>query len=152
MPSWRVFLAAELVAASVVVSADQAPSAWFGTWTVNVAKSTFGPNPAFKRATRRIAPTDGSIAIVDDLVRNRGGIVHLEWIGKFDGADYPVQGLETVMTNAYRCADERTCELTQKIDGDVAATSRLMLSADGKTLTAVTSSSGGQAITVYEKQ
>ena len=59
------------------------------------------------------------------MVRNRGGITHLEWTGKFDGNDYPVQGVELVLTNAYRRVDDRTYELIQKIDGEVVATARL---------------------------
>ena len=34
--------------------------------------------------------------------------MHLEWTGKFDGNDYPVQGVEVVLTNAYRRVDDRT--------------------------------------------
>jgi hypothetical protein len=130
----------------------QTPSSWFGTWKLNVGKSTFDPQPPYKRATRRIEPSAGGISIVDDLVRSRGGILHLEWTGKFDGLDYPVQGVEVVLTNAYRCLDDRTCVLTQKMDGEVVATARLALSPDGKTLTTVTSSRTGMATTIYEKQ
>jgi hypothetical protein len=136
-----------------LASADQVPSAsWFGVWKLNVARSVFNPQPPYARATRRIEPSDGGVTIIDDLVRSRGGILHLEWTGKFDGADYAVQGVEVVLTNAYRCSNERTCELVQKLDGDVVGTSRLVLSADGRTLTTVTTSRTGSATTVYEKQ
>ena len=57
-------------------------------------------------------------------MRSRGGILHLEWIGKFDGNDYPVQGVEVVLTSAYRRVDDRTWELRQKIDGEPVATVR----------------------------
>ena len=130
----------------------QTLASWFGTWKLNVAKSTFGPALIYKSATRRIELSDGAVAIVDDLVRSRGGIVHLEWTGKLDGLDYAVQGVEVVLTNAYRCLDDRTCELTQKMDGEVVATARLAISPDGKTLTAVTSSRTGMATTIYERQ
>src|SRR5262245_52251961 len=93
------------------VATVQTQASWFGTWTLNLAKSTFSLQPAYKRATRRIEPANGSVLIVDDLVRTRGGILHLEWSGKFDGADYPVQGVEVALTSAYRCPDDRTCEL-----------------------------------------
>src|SRR5439155_2012903 len=99
----RVFVSSWLITA--VASAQPAaelPTAWLGTWTLNVAKATSpGPFP-YRRGTRRIsATTDGGVTIVDDLVRVRGGVLHLEWTGKFDGLDYPVQGVEVVLTSAY---------------------------------------------------
>ena len=85
-------------------------------------------------------------------MRSRGGILHLEWSGRLDGLDYPVQGVEVVLTNAYRRLDDRTWELVQKTDGAVAAAARLAISSDGKTITVVTSSKTGSATTIYERQ
>lgn len=134
----------------------QAPSGvWFGTWALDVASSTFGPEGSpYKRGTRRIEPAGaGSVAIVDEQVRVRGGILHFEWTGRFDGVDYPVEGVEIALTAAYRCADDRTCDLVQKIDGEVAATARVTISPDGKVLTIVGSSTAGSRIRlIYDKQ
>jgi hypothetical protein len=128
--------------------AGQAPTSWFGTWTYNAAKSTndAGPVP-FKRATCQIEPWEDGVRVTYDLVRVRGGITHLEWIGKFDGADYPVQGVEVVVTNAYRRIDDRTYEVVQKVDGEVSVTARMSVSPDGKTLTTVTAVPNGRATT-----
>ena len=84
-------------------------------------------------------------------MRSRGGVTHLEWSGKFDGVDYPVQGVELVLTNAYRRIDDHTLELIQKIDGQVVATARLLISPDGRTITTVNSSRTASATTVYER-
>ena len=126
---------------------------WFGAWELNVARSSYssGP-PPYKRATRRIEPSEGGVRIVDDLVRPRGGVVHLEWIGRFDGLDYPVQGAEVVLTNAYRCDADRTCELVQKLDGEVVVTARLTISPDGKVLTTVAAGQPASFTTVYERR
>ena len=86
------------------------------------------------------------------MVRSRGGITHLEWTGRFDGIDYPVQGVELVLTNAYRRVDDRTYELIQKIDGEVVAIARLAISPDGKTVTTVNSGKTASATTIYDKQ
>jgi len=135
------------------VSSAQPAPAWFGTWTLNLARSTYSPGPPpFKRATRTVAASGDEITIVDEMVRNRGGITHLEWTGKFDGNDYPVQGVELVLTNAYRRVDDRTYELIQKIDGEVVATSRLTMSPDGRTITTVNSSKTASATTIYERE
>jgi hypothetical protein len=150
---FRVFVLAWQIALAPAGSlAAQTPASWFGTWQLNVGKSTFSPEPPYKGARRRIEASDGGITIVDDLVRSRGGILHLEWTGKLDGLDYPVQGVEIVLTNAYRRVDDRTWALVQKMDGVIVATARLAISPDGKTLTTVTSSRTGNATTVYEKQ
>jgi hypothetical protein len=99
-----------------------------------------------------VTASGGEITIVDEMVRNRGGITHLEWTGKFDGTDYPVQGVELVLTNAYRRVDDHSYELIQKIDGAVVATSRLTLSPDGRTITTVNASKTASATTIYEKR
>ena len=131
----------------------QAPADWFGIWALNPTRSTYSPGPPpFRRATRRIERAGDGIRIIDEMVRNRGGITHYEWTGRFDGVDAPVQGVEVVLTNAYRRIDERTLELIQKIDGEVVATSRVTLSADGRTITTVNSSRTASATTVYEKR
>ena len=134
------------------VLAGQAETSWFGVWQLNLARSTYNPGPPpFRRATHRIERSGEWITITDDQVRRRGGVTHLEWTGKFDGIDYPVQGVELVLTNAYRRVDDRTYELIQKIDGEVVATARLQISADGRTITTVNSSTTASATTVYEK-
>src|SRR5215208_4791445 len=65
------------------------PIVWFGTWKVNVEKSTYTGAPAYKRATYTIEPADGGLKVIYDMVLPRGGITHLEWTGKLDGKDYP---------------------------------------------------------------
>jgi len=131
----------------------QPSSLWIGVWTLNVARSSYSAgSPPYKRATRRIEPSERGIRIVDDLVRPRGGIVHLEWIGRFDGLDYPVEGVEVVLSNAYRCQDDRSCELVQKLDGEVVVTARLTISPDGKVLTAVATGEAASFTTVYERR
>src|SRR5262245_20903108 len=106
-------------------AAVEPPTAWLGAWTLNVAKSTSVGAFPYRRGTRRIsAAPDGVVTIVDDLVRVRGGVLHLEWTGRFDGVEHPVQGVEVALTSAYRRIDDRTWELKQKIDGEPVATVR----------------------------
>jgi hypothetical protein len=145
-------IAAALALAGVLAARGEAETSWFGVWQLNLARSTYHPGPPpFSRATHRIERSGDRIKITDDQVRRRGGVTHLEWTGKFDGIDYPVQGVELVLTNAYRRVDDRTYELIQKIDGEVVATGRVQISADGKTITTVNSSTTASATTVYGK-
>jgi hypothetical protein len=133
-------------------------AAWFGTWHLNLARSTYDPGPPpYARASYTIQPHDGGLLVAYDQVRPRGGVTHLEWEGRFDGKDYPVQGVEEFVTYAYRKVDARTYDVVTKLDGRVAATSRAMLSADGATITTTTKGRDARGldvttITVYEKE
>jgi hypothetical protein len=130
---------------------------WFGTWRLVPEKSTYEPGPApYKRAMFRIQRHKDGIRVVYDLVRPRGGVIHLEWDGRFDGREYPVQGLEQHVTYAYTRVDDRTYDIVARMDGRVAATSHTSLSADGRTITTTTAgidAQGRQAktVTVYER-
>lgn len=138
---------------SALVAAQPAPT-WFGNWTYNAGKSSppVGPLP-FKRATCRIEPWRDGVRVVYDLVRVRGGITHLEWVGKVDGRDYAVQGVDAYVTNAYQRVDDRTFDIVQKVDGNAAVTARMTLSPDGATLTTITPGASGQSTTtVFDRQ
>jgi hypothetical protein len=76
--------------------------------------------------------------------------------GKFDGTDYPVQGVEVVVTNAYRRVDDRTwMRSSRKSDG---GSSRVRHGAGMAVLarrqdasTTVTSVQNGQMTTVFDR-
>jgi hypothetical protein len=129
--------------------------AWVGVWTLSAVLSG-SPNSTaqriYTRGTRQIHSSDSTVTIVDDLVRIRGGVVHLEWTGKLDGGDYPVEGVEVFLTSAYREVDAHTLELTQKVDGRAVVRARLVLSDDGKTITTTTTDGVTTATTVYTKK
>jgi hypothetical protein len=113
--------------------------AWFGAWRLNLANSAEKPeSPRYKRITTRIEPWEDGLKVTYDMVGIRGGVTHTEWTGKFDGKDYPMQGVDYVMTNAYRKVDDRNYEIAIKLDGVPTATARVTVSADGKTLTVAT--------------
>ena len=127
--------------------------AWIGVWTLTAVLSGNSTAPRlYARGTRHIASTASAVTIVDDLVRLRGGVVHLEWTGTLDGRDYPVNGVEVFLTSAYREIDDHTLELTQKVDGRAVVRARLVLSSDGKTITTTTTDGVTTATTVYKKQ
>jgi len=140
-----------------VPSAAQVRAPWFGTWKLNLEKSTYNPGPApFRRGTCTIELwEDGSTGLKDgvkvtyDLVRARGGITHFEWVGRFDGRDYGLQGVEDyAVTVAYRRIDERTFQVVQKADGGAVVAATLTISLDGRTLTMISSGS----TVLYDKQ
>jgi hypothetical protein len=137
--------------------AGQVPPVWFGTWRVSVERSTYSGEPGYKRATYTIQPARDGLKVVYEAVLPRGGVQHLEWTGRLDGRDYPVQGVDEYMTYAYRPLDDGKYELTARIDGRVVATATVAFAPDGKTMTTTTvaRAASGQSITtntVYEKE
>ena len=141
----------------VIVLLLQGQAPWFATWHLNTAKSTDRSNPPrYKRVTSKIEPWEDGLKVTYDMVGIRGGVTHMEWTGRFDGKDYPVQGVDYVLTNAYTLLDDRSYKIVIKVDGEVAATARVSVSIDGKTLTTETTEKNAQGETVstmavYEK-
>jgi hypothetical protein len=144
---------------AVPATSAQTPSSWFGTWSLNVARSTYDPGPPpYKRATYTIEPwgADG-MKVIYEMVHPRGGVTHLEWQGRIDGKDYPLQGIDAFVTYAYHRVSPGVYETIVKMGGRAVAKSTVTLSADGKTMTTTTKGvdSGGRAVatvTVYEKR
>src|SRR5262245_40902746 len=131
------------------------PAPYFGTWNQVFGRYS-APSP-YKRITSRIEPWEDGLRVTYDLVGKRGGVTHMEWTGKFDGQDYPMQGVDNVLTNAYRKIDDRSYEIVIKVEGRVQATARVAVSPDGKSLQVATSTptASGQSvttITVYARQ
>ena len=154
-----ILLAAMMIAglAAPRTVAAQTPAAWIGTWTLNVAKSTYNPGPPpYKRGTLTVEPWQDGVRMVSDLVGTRGGVTHYEWTGKFDGEDYALQGIEEDLTYSYAPLDDRSVEVVIKVAGRPVARARTTISPDGKTMTTVSSgfNARGQEVrttTVYEQ-
>ena len=122
-----------LITAACLCGQEQAP--WFGTWQqVPPARKWFDPWP-YRQVTLRIEPSDDGLRVIYDMTRRRGGIQHMEWNGRFDGKEYPVQGVDYVLTNAYRKISESSYEIVVRVDGSQAAIATASISADGKTMT-----------------
>jgi hypothetical protein len=104
-----------------------------GTWKLNEAKSKITPG-APKNTTVVYAAAGDQIKVTVDGTDADGKSSHSEWTGKFDGKDYPVTGDATADMRSYK-KDGKDLELTNKKDGKVTATGKVVVSADGKTRT-----------------
>jgi hypothetical protein len=104
-----------------------------GTWKLNEAKSKIAPGGP-KNNTVVYSVAGDQIKVTVDGTDAQGKAAHSEWTGKFDGKDYPVTGDATSDTRSYK-KDGNTLEMTNKKDGKVAATGKIVVSADGKTRT-----------------
>jgi len=148
---------ARIIFFGLLIVAGDARAPWFGTWKLNPAKSITNSDARFKRLTLKIEPWEDGLRVVYDMVGTRGGVTHMEWTGKFDAKDYPVQGVDYVLTNAYTVLNDHSYQILLKVDGAVAATATVVISPDGKTLTTTTTEKNarGQSVmttTVYEKE
>jgi hypothetical protein len=139
-----------LLALSAGAQAPQAP--WFGTWKLDPVRST-AASDRYKRVMTRIEPSGDGLKVTYEMVGTRGGVSHLEWAGKLDGKDYPVEGIDSVLTNAYTLLGDRSYRIVVKAEGVIAETAVVEVSADGKTLTSTTTRRGGvTTLSVYQKQ
>lgn len=110
--------------------------ALIGTWRLDFTESTFasGP-PPYARVTCKIEPWEDGLKVTYDMVGERGGVTHWEWMGKLDGKDYALQGIEEVVTNAYSRIADHVYEVVAKMDGRITSTTRIVISPDGKVMT-----------------
>jgi len=127
-----------------------------GTWKLNEAKSKLAAG-APKNNTVVYEMAGDNIKVTVDGVDAQGKPTHNEWTGKFDGKDYPLTGDPQSDTRSYKTINDHTTELTNKKDGKVTLTGRIVVSADGKsrTVTVKGTDSQGKKVSysaVYDKQ
>jgi hypothetical protein len=128
-----VVLSAGLLAlGSVAFAAD----ASFGTWKLNVAKSTYSPGPAAKSQIAKVeAWGEDGVKYSSDLVGADGKSTRMEFQAKFDGKDYPFTGNPDADAIALKRIDGNTIESVSKLKGKVTLTVLGVVSSDGKTRT-----------------
>jgi hypothetical protein len=143
---------------TILIASGQEREPLTGTWHLNFAESTFasGP-PQYKRVVTRIEPWKDGLKIVYDMVGVRGGVTHWEWTGRVDGKDYPLQGVEDVLTYAYSRNGDRAYTVVFKVDGRIDTTTGISISPDGKVMTVTSAASNpqGQRVVntaIYNKQ
>ena len=145
-----VFVALAALLALSSAARSQSPDPWIGTWKVNLAKSTYDPGPKPTVAgTVKIEPSGGDLKTTIDGRNPQGQPTHTETVGTFDGKDNPVKGAPAPnTTTAYKRIDGRTFEAMGKVDGKPTVTTRVAISADGKTLTATQTGKDAQGQSV----
>ena len=118
-----------IFAAGALYAADP----MMGTWKLNESKSKL------TRGTSK----NTKVVYDDHLIRNKvtvtadgvdadGKPIHTEWKGKFNGKDYEVTGDPTADMRSYTKVNDQTLDMTVKKGGQVVATGRIVVSADGK--------------------
>jgi hypothetical protein len=148
-----VVCALMVLSSSVVLAADN----WNGTWQLNVAKSKHSPGPGPKSQTLKFEATPAGTKLTADGVNAEGTAIHTGWTSKLDGKEVPFPGNPNADTASPKKVDDNTYTNTWKKDGKVTVTAKVVVSADGKTLTVTQTGKNakGEAVNitaVYEKQ
>ena len=136
----------------------QSSETWYGTWRLNLAKSSYNPRTVLRSQVLNIEPSpQGGFTVVIDSVTSRGERTRSESDVRFDDHDYPVKGAEPVIMRRYRRVDDRAFEFVSKTDGKVTTSSKVVISGDGRTQTVTTTGRNPRGIAVnniavYEKQ
>jgi hypothetical protein len=127
-----------------------------GTWKLNEAKSKIPPG-AVKISTTVFAAEGDNVKITNDGTDSDGKSIHQEWIGKFDGKDYPATGDPNVDSRSYTPVNARTLVAEAKKGGKIVAKWKIVVAKDGKsrTLSGSGKDDSGKKVTstaVYDKQ
>jgi len=145
------------VASSVSVAQE---NPFIGTWKLNVASSHLVAASTGAEVTSDTSVWEAvgdNVKVTQDITYTKGEPRHIEWLGKFDGKYYPITGSMTADAGSMKKINDRTLESTSKRGGKVIGTSRIVLSADGKsrTTTANGTDSNGNKYSnteVFDKQ
>lgn len=146
------------VAAMSSAGAAQSKDPGIGSWTLNIAKSTYSPGPAPKMGSVTFTAAGQGIKVVVDTVPASGDKVHWEYTANYDGKDNPITGNNPdADTVSVKWVDAKTVQSSNKKAGKPTLTNTRVGSADGKTLTVTSKGTNtkGQAVMnvqVFEKQ
>jgi len=127
-----------------------------GTWKLNEAKSKI-PAGAPMNTTVVYSAEGDSVKVTTDGVDSKKQPAHSEWVGKFDGKDYPVTGGEAGTTRAYKEVNERKLDISNKVNGKETLHGTIEVAKDGKSRTVTLESTGPdgkktKSKGVYDKQ
>ena len=151
----KVLIGAAVLVVASVAGAQTDPI--IGTWKLDIAKSSFKPGPAPKSVTVLVEAAGKGIKVSVDAVNADGATSKWGFTTLRDGKEVPVTG-NPIYDTATTTQDNPNAGTTvYKKGGKTIVTSKLAVSADGKTMTLTSTGTDptGQAVhntSVYTKQ
>ena len=154
----RTFLSKALLALTITVAALGADNT-VGTWKLNTEKSKYNPAPMpVKSLNVTRESSDGGVKVTTTGEQADGTAINSSYTAKYDGKDVQTTGnlpydtISLKQVNANTLTDAR-----KKTGGPYQATSRIVVSNGGKTMTTTTKGTNaeGKAFTntfVFDKQ
>lgn len=155
----RTILNTTLLALAITTITAFGADNTIGTWNLNMAKSKYtgAPMPV-KSVTVTIEASDGGVKATTTGERADGTPINSSYTAKYDGKDAQVSGNAPYDTIAIKQVNSNTVtDERKKTGGSYKATSRIVVSNGGKTMTRTGkgTDANGKAFTqvfVYEKQ
>jgi hypothetical protein len=130
-----MILASGLLVLAVLAIA-QPKDRFVGTWRLNVAKSKYSPGPPAKGTTVTYEAAGPGYKVSVRTEPASGPVQEWSYTTTLDGKDSAVTGNNpNADTIAAKRIDANTLENVSKMGGKVTVTSRVVVSADGKTRT-----------------
>jgi hypothetical protein len=145
-----------IACASVLAQALTKKNPIVGTWRLNIEKSKFESGPPPKGQTRQYSQRhDGLIVANIWSINAQGNPSFTQTVSKYDGKEYgqynqttletfQATGALTSNTQTFAVVDTYTVDITNKVDGRVASTSRRTVSEDGRTMTHIVKGTNAQ--------
>ena len=126
-----VILAATLAS----LHAQDADDPILGTWKLNLSKSKYIPGPAPRSQTRVYRRTpDGIFVTIETVSADGRKQPTIEFAEKYDGKEYPIKGSDIGDALVLKRINNYLSEAIMKHGGMVVATTRRIITDNGKTL------------------
>ena len=127
-----------------------------GSWILNFSKSNMPP-PVPKSLIVHLIVDATDLEVTEELVNSSGERQTIHGKAKFDGKDYPEAGVPYADTFAYERVDRNTIKSVAKKAGKVIMRETVVVSPDGKSMTATyfSTDATGKPVTtvaVFEKK
>jgi hypothetical protein len=155
----RTLLTRALIALAITTIGALGADNSIGTWKLNVEKSKYSPAPMpVKSLTVTREAADGGVKQTTTGEQADGTAINASYTAKFDGKDVPVTGNAPYDTISIKQVNANTfTDARKKTGGPYQATSRLVISNGGKTMTTTTkgTNAAGKAMIstfVFDKQ
>jgi hypothetical protein len=137
--------------------AAEADDPILGTWKLNRSKSKYIPGPAPRSQTRTYKVTADGIFVTIETIDATGHRQRpIEFSEKYDGKDYPITGSNIGDALALKRINDYLSEATMKHAGNVVATTRRIITDNGKTLVLIYQETNADHpvdnIIVYDRQ
>jgi len=155
----RTLLTRALIALAITTIGALGADNSIGAWKLNVEKSKYTPAPLpVKSLTVTREAADGGVKVTVTGEQADGTAINSSYTAKFDGKDVQVTGNAPYDTIALKQVNANTItDARKKTGGPYKATSRMVISSDGKTMTTTTkgTNADGKALAstfVFDKQ
>jgi hypothetical protein len=135
----------------------------YGTWVLNLSKSTYSPSNLAPKSNKVVyEEVPGGVHVTADGVNGEGKTTHTDYTATFDGPGIPPSATVDGKPNAsgdtisWKKIDDHTYEVTTKRKEQIVNTSRIVIAADGKTRTSTITGKSDQgqinSSTFWERQ